>query len=131
MFEFILIVCCRITFGLMMVCLVAVGQARPADDEYAEYEDAPAPPPKKTPARTSLIGRRNPLTARANKAASTTAAPPPPPPPKVQTSSFFNTPPLLLFYSIFSGFLDIFFRVVFTIVNFFFFFVKFEKFENK
>ncbi|CAH1369513.1 unnamed protein product [Tenebrio molitor] len=63
-------------FGL--VCLVVLSSARPAEEDYAEYEDEPAPPPKKAPARTSLIGRRNPLAGRNNKAASTTAAPPPP-----------------------------------------------------
>lgn len=66
----------RVFLGL--VCLVAICSARPADDDYAEYEDdAPAPPPK--PARNNpLIGRRNPLQrGGATKASSTTPAPPP------------------------------------------------------
>ncbi|XP_044266455.1 uncharacterized protein LOC123012526 [Tribolium madens] len=60
-----------------LVFLIALTSARPAEEEYAEYEDEPAPPPKKTPARSSLIGRRNPLAARNAKTTSTTTATPP------------------------------------------------------
>ncbi|XP_018579003.1 uncharacterized protein LOC108917057 [Anoplophora glabripennis] len=67
-------------FGL--VTLVAFCSARPADEEYAEYEDEPeaaAPPPKKAAAARPIIGRRNPLAGRSNNKAaattSTTAAP--------------------------------------------------------
>lgn len=69
----------RLIFGL--VTLVAICSARPADEEYAEYEDEPeaaAPPPKKAAAARPLIGRRNPLAGRNNKPAAsttTTAAP--------------------------------------------------------
>ncbi|XP_050307578.1 transcriptional regulator ATRX homolog [Anthonomus grandis grandis] len=59
---------------LIIVCglmaLVALSTAKPAQDEY-EYEDEPAPPPKKAPAR-SLAGRRNPLAGKNNKATTTT-----------------------------------------------------------
>ncbi|XP_017782974.1 PREDICTED: induced stolen tip protein TUB8 isoform X2 [Nicrophorus vespilloides] len=60
-----------------LFCLLAV-QARPAEDEYAEYEDEPAPPPKPTPRSNILKGRRNPLAGRAasaKPASTTTAAP--------------------------------------------------------
>lgn len=49
---------------------MALATARPAENEY-EYEDEPAPAPKK-PVGRPLIGRRNPLASKNNKATSTT-----------------------------------------------------------
>lgn len=56
-------------FSVLCV-LVALATARPAENEY-EYEDEPAPAPKK-PVGRPLIGRRNPLASKNNKATSTT-----------------------------------------------------------
>lgn len=58
-------------FGL--VCLIALCNARPADEEYAEYGEEPAPAPAPKPTRPNpLKNRRNPLAGRSNGKASTT-----------------------------------------------------------
>lgn len=58
---------------LTVVSLVALCSARPADEDYADYENADAPPAPKKPVGRPLTSRRNPLAGRNNaKSASTT-----------------------------------------------------------
>lgn len=65
---------------IILVTIIAFCAARPAEDEYADYENADAPPPPKKPVGRPLTSRRNPLAGRpsaktASSTTSTTEAP--------------------------------------------------------
>lgn len=71
----ILSLLCRVILGL--VCLITICSARPADEEYADYEEK-APPAKPTPRHSALLNRRAPIAKPGSLKSTTTTTTPAP-----------------------------------------------------
>lgn len=65
----------RLLLGL--VCLITICSARPADEEYADYEEKPAPV-KPTPRHSALLSRRAPIAKPGSLKSTTTTTTPEP-----------------------------------------------------
>lgn len=63
--------CSVFRLTIFLVSLIGLSVARPAEDDYADYDNAEAPPSPKKPIGRPLTSRRNPLAGRSNAKSAT------------------------------------------------------------